>query len=56
MEIEEVARLDRKAPKESHSMVVVNGDIYVIDGDKFLRMHVPVKTIWERIVEIFVKK
>jgi len=47
--MEIVAELTNTAPTESHAMVVIDHTIYVIDGNKILKMKIPYETLWQKI-------
>lgn len=49
--MEIVAELTETAPVESHAMVVVDHTLYVIDGNKLLKMYMPYETVWTKILK-----
>jgi hypothetical protein len=49
--MEIVAELKETAPVESHAMVVIDHTIYIIDGNKLLKMDMPYETVWRKILK-----
>lgn len=47
--MEVIATLQNTAPEESHAMVCVDHTIYVVDGNRILKIEIPRETIWKKI-------
>lgn len=48
-EFQLVAELEQKEDDARHPMVVYGNSLFVVDGNKIVKMELPVETIWKKI-------